>query len=140
MNDTANALERARWYQQFVAGDFAGAASHMAPDLVRDGPRVRDANNVIKGRDAYIAFLTEVYPTQKRIHESFVEEITASPDGTRSYVRCTEIDSLEPNSAEKTVAIRMLIENHINDEGLISRIDVFWKDPGIHYEWTGTED
>lgn len=139
MTDQANALERARWWQLFIAGDFAGAASHLAPNLVRNGPRVADANNIIEGRDAYIAFLREVRPTQPRIHESFVEEITATPDGRRSFIRCTEIDSLEPNSAEKTVAIRMLIENRIDDDGLISQIDVFWKDPGVHYEWTGTE-
>ena len=138
MPDQANAIKRARWWVDFIKGDFEAAASHLAPDMVRIGVRDRDANNEIHGRDNYIAFLREVRPTQPRISESFVHDITASPDGRRAYLHVTEIDSAEPWSKEKIVPIQMVIINYINDDGLVSRVEALWRQPDIDYEWTGT--
>ena len=133
------ALERGKWWSHFIKGDVAAARACLAPDVVRIGPRSKDNNHIMRGREEYCAYLQALLDTMPRLNESVLESIIASPDGRKVHLQITEMDSIEPGSRVKIYPAQAVMICELNDDALISKIDVYWKTPDIDYEWAGTE-
>src|SRR5205085_5911859 len=86
MVDQAKALESARWWVHFVNGDLKAVESCLAPDVLRIGPRPRDANHEMRGRDNYIGYMADLLKTMPRLNESVAHDTVLSPDGRRAYL------------------------------------------------------
>lgn len=138
--DHAVAIDAGQWYNCFVRGDLAGVEARLAPDVLRIGPRSRDANHRQKGRDEYIAYMRDLLATMPRLAESVTHSIVPSPDGRTVFLHITERDSVEPHSSDKVIDVTCIILCELNDEAKVQTIDIYWKEPELDYEWSGTAD
>ena len=136
--DHAAAVNAGKWWSCFVQGDLDGVRSRLAPDVLRIGPRPRDANHSQRGREGYIAYMAELLETMPRLNESVTHAIVPSPDGRTVFIHITERDSYEPHSRDKVIDVTCLMMCRLNDEAQVSEIDIYWKEPELDYEWSGT--
>lgn len=138
--DHAAAMDAGQWYNCFVQGDLAGVEARLAADVLRIGPRSRDANHRQRGRDDYIAYMRALHETMPRLGESVTHAIVPSPDGRTVFLHLTERDSFEAHSADKVIDVTCIIMCELNDEARVQTIDIYWKEPALDYEWSGTRD
>lgn len=138
--DHATAIDVGRWYDCFIRNDIAGVEARLAPDVLRIGPRTRDANYKQKGRNEYIAYIRDLLATMPRLAESVTHAIVPSPDGRTVFLHITERDSYEPHSSEKVIDVTCILMCTLNDEAKVQTIDIYWKEPELDYEWSGTAE
>lgn len=138
MIDSETAIDRGQWWWHFVQGDLDAVKARLAPDVLRIGPRSRDGNHRQHGRDDYIDYMRDLLDTMPRLAESVQHAVVPSPDGRTVFIHLTERDSLEPYSREKVIDVSCIIMCTLNDDTLVQEIDIYWKEPEIDYEWSGT--
>lgn len=139
MIDPEMAVQRGQWWWHFVQGDLDAVKACLAPDVLRIGPRSRDENHTQRGRDEYIAYMRDLLDTMPRLKESVQHAVIPSADGRTVFIHLTERDSLEPHSSEKIIDVTCVIMCRLNDDALVQEIDIYWKQPEIDYEWSGTD-
>lgn len=136
--DHQAAIEAGRWYDCFVNGDLDGVRARLAGDVLRIGPRSRDANFRQRGCEDYIAYMRDLLDTMPRLNESVTHAITPSPDGRTVFLHITERDSYEPHSHDKVIDVTCILMCELNDDAKVQVIDIYWKEPALDYEWSGT--
>ncbi len=110
-----------RYLECLAAHDWAGVAATIAEDgLTREGPFC----DVIEGKAHYVAYLRKVL-TNLEGHELRVQRVSHVNDRL-SFVELTEAFEIDGAPARWPECI--LFER--NDDGLISRVSVFFKQPG----------
>lgn len=104
--------------------DWDLVASSLADDFVRIGMQDSDADTC-RGKENYLRFLTGVIG-RFEFHRLESRRGYASPDGR--YVTHEAIETIQPPGGER---IRMRFVNliEIGDDGLIAKLDIFWKTP-----------
>jgi len=103
--------------------DYQAGKQVMAENVFRVGPFNSPVDQV-KGREAYTAYIRTVQEKMTS-YRNETHDILASRDGSRVYLQCTEWPALEGNEFEFPLCIIF----DINEEFLISRIDIYWKTP-----------
>jgi hypothetical protein len=110
-----------RYLQCLADHDWDGLATTIADEgLVREGPFC----DVVEGKAHYVAYLRKVL-TQLKGHRLEVQRVS-HVNGRRSYVELTEAFEIEGAVTEWPECI--LFEQ--GDDGLISRVSVFFKQRG----------
>jgi SnoaL-like domain len=110
-----------RYLTCMAAHDWAGLAATIADDgLTRDGPFC----DRIEGKRRYVDFLRGLIPTLKG-YQLKVQRVSHSPGGV-SYVELSETFEVDGVLTEYPECI--LFE--LGDDGLISHVSVFVKQPG----------
>ncbi len=109
-----------RYLECLAAHDWDGLAATIADEgLTREGP-FRD---VVEGKEPYVAYLREVL-THLKGHRLEVQRVS-HVDNRLSYVELTEAFEIDGVPGECSECI--LFEQ--GDDGLISRVSVFFKQP-----------
>ena len=109
-----------RYLECLAAHDWVGLATTIADDgLTREGPFC----DLVEGKDHYVAYLRKVLTTLKG-HQLDVTRIS-HVDNRVSFVELTE--SFEIEGAPAAWPECLLFEQ--NDDGLISHVSVFFKQP-----------
>lgn len=110
-----------RYLECLAAHDWDGLAATIADEgLVREGPFC----DVVEGKQHYVAYLRKVL-TNLDGHRLDVQRVS-HVDSRLSYVELTE--AFEMDGATKRWPECLLFER--GDDGLISRVSVFFKQPG----------
>ena len=116
--DTLGAVER--YLECLAAHDWDGLAATIADEgLIREGPFC----DVVEGKAHYVAYLRKVLTTLQG-HRLEVERVSRVDDRL-SFVELTETFVIEGASEQWPECI--LFEQ--DDDGLISRVSVFFKQP-----------
>jgi SnoaL-like domain len=110
-----------RYLESLAAHDWDGVAATIADEgLIREGPFC----DVVEGKQRYVAYLRKVL-TDLQGHRLEVQRV--SHVNTRlSYVELTE--AFEIDGVTKRWPECILFE--CSDDGLITRVSVFFKQPG----------
>ena len=109
-----------RYLECLAAHDWDGLAATIADEnLIREGPFC----DVVEGKDHYVAYLRKVL-TNLQGHRLEVQRVSRV-DSRLSYVELTE--AFEIDGARKRWPECILFEQ--GDDGLISRVSVFFKQP-----------
>ncbi len=110
-----------RYLECLAAHDWDGVAATLAEEgLTREGPFC----DVIEGKAHYVAYLRKVL-TNLQGHRLEVQRVS-HVDGRRSFVELTEAFEIDGAPAQWPECI--LFE--CDDDGLISGVSVFFKQPG----------
>jgi hypothetical protein len=110
-----------RYLECLAAHDWDGLAATIADEgLIREGPFC----DVVEGKDHYVAYLRKVL-TQLQGHRLDVQRVS-HVDDRLSFVELTESFQIDGAPAQWPECI--LFEQR--DDGLISRVSVFFKQPG----------
>jgi limonene-1,2-epoxide hydrolase len=118
---TASAGVVKRYLKCLADHDWDGLASTIADEgLVREGPFC----DVVEGKAHYVAYLRKVL-TQLKGHRIDVQRVSRAGDRL-SYVELTEAFEIDGVTTEWPECI--LFEQR--DDGLISRVSVFFKQSG----------
>lgn len=134
MPTQAQAIAVVRRYWETVASrDFEACAAQMAEGIVRIGPRLID-NDTTRGKAEYAEFIRRVISSMPSYH-NVTHDITASPDGRRVYLHCTEWSAPGSGSATE-VEVPLVIVCDITDDALIEKVDIYWKTPKTSVDWT----
>jgi limonene-1,2-epoxide hydrolase len=129
-----NAIETVRKYWDAVSSrDFDECERQMAEDIVRIGPRSMEVDTT-HGRAEYAEFIRRVISAMPSYH-NVTHDITASPDGRRVYLHCTEWSSPGAGNATE-VEVPLVILCEMNDQCLIKTVDIYWKTPSTSVDWT----
>lgn len=109
-----------RYLEFLAAHDWDGLATTIADDgLTREGPFC----DLVEGKDHYVAYLRKVLTTLKG-HQLEVTRVS-HVDNRVSFVELTE--SFEIDGTPAAWPECLLFE--LNDDGLISHVSVFFKQP-----------
>ena len=104
-------------FDRLIAGDWTGYGALLSPNVERIGPW----GDRMVGRDRLLEMMSEVPGTTWDVHR-----IVYAPDGQSAFARVTAYPARGGLSQfEETLAFVM------NDEGLVSLIEVFWQTPWI---------
>lgn len=104
--------------------DWDLVASTLADDFTRIGMRDDEADTSRTKRD-YLDFVSKV--TGKMDHHDLkVERILWSEDGRSAVAEC--IETIRPPGEDELI-MRFINVMEINDDGLLSQLDIFWKTP-----------
>ena len=114
----------ARFWEGIDSHDWDLIESTLAPDFVRIGMR-DDEEDTSSSRDDYMQFVRTVIGRMDH-HDLEVRTIWLSDDGTRAYAEC--IETIDPPGEERLV-MRFANVMELNGDGLISKLDIFWKTP-----------
>jgi len=110
-----------RYLSCLAAHDWDGLAATIADEgLTREGPFC----DVVEGKEPYVAYLRNVL-TQLKGHRLEVQRVS-HVNAWLSYVELTEAFEIDGAPGECSECI--LFEQ--SDDGLISRVSVFFKQPG----------
>jgi hypothetical protein len=122
-----------RFWEAVAARDFATCGQHLADNVLRIGPRQME-DDTIEGRDAYLEFLVRVISAMPS-YRNVTHDLTASADGSRVYIQCTEWSSPGSGSAQE-VEVPLCMVCDLDDDALITKIDIYWKTPTTSVDWT----
>lgn len=121
--------QRARTVANFWKGvdshDWDLVASTLADDFVRIGMRDNE-EDTCRGKDAYIAFVSGVIG-RTQTHELQSRFTFLSDDGRYAFNEAVEIITYAPG--EEPLAMRFANYLELDDDGLIRKLDIFWKTP-----------
>jgi hypothetical protein len=108
-----------RYFEAMRAHDWEALGKCLAEDVHRTGPYL----DVVEGRNAYVRFLANVVPTLP----NYVLEVSRIRDlgGRSALVELSETLDVDGVSTEFPEALLF----DFDDEGLISRVDVYIKQP-----------
>lgn len=110
-----------RYLECLAAHDWDGLAATISDEgLTREGPFC----DVVEGKEPYVAYLRNVL-TQLKGHRLEVQRVS-HVNAWLSYVELTEAFEIDDAPGECSECI--LFEQ--SDDGLISRVSVFFKQPG----------
>ncbi|MEU8137015.1 nuclear transport factor 2 family protein [Streptodolium elevatio] len=127
----SNHDERAATVANFWKGvdshDWDLVASALADDFVRIGMRDNE-EDTCRGKEAYLSFLTGVIG-RTQTHELQSRFTFLSADGRHAFNEAVEIITYAPG--EEPLAMRFANHMELNEEGLITKLDIFWKTPPI---------
>jgi ketosteroid isomerase-like protein len=96
---------------------------HLRVVLSQNVERVGPFADVVTGRDRYLDFLRGTVPSEYR---NDVRRIVAAADGRAAFARVTE----HLHYGEQERRLEEAYSFDIGDDGLISRIEIYWQTPG----------
>lgn len=108
-----------RYFQALRAHDWDALADCLAEDVERTGP-YRD---MVRGREAYAAFLAEVLPTLEN-HRLEIRELRRISERS-ALVLLSEILDVNGRSTEFPEALLF----DLDADGRIARVDIYLKQP-----------
>jgi hypothetical protein len=108
------------FFDRLTAQDWDGLAALLAAEVVRIGP----FGDLVVGRARYLHLLRESVPSDYR---NDVHRITYARDGRSAFARVTEHLHYEDQELHLEEAYSFLVD----DEGLLSRVEVFWQTPQL---------
>jgi len=115
--------------------DWDLVASTLADDFIRIGMRDDEADTS-RGKDTYMSFVSQVVGKMDH-HDLRTDRIIYSADGRTAYIETVE--TIRP-PGEDTVVMRFLNLMELNEQGLITKLDIFWKTPPkMPPEWIAVE-
>lgn len=104
--------------------DWDLVASTLADDFVRIGMRDNE-EDTCRGKDKYMTFVKNVVGKMEH-HELRTDRVYYSQDGRIGIAETVE--TIRP-PGEDELSMRFVNVCELNHEGLISKIDIFWKTP-----------
>jgi ketosteroid isomerase-like protein len=113
-----------RFWRAVHEHDWAALETCLAEDFVRVGMRDDDEDTCV-GRDAYLAFVSGLIGRFDH-HELRTVRVYWSED--RRHAVSEAIETITP-PGEEPLAMRFANLHEIDEDGLISRLDIFWKSP-----------
>lgn len=124
-----------RFWTAIHTHDWDEIAAVISPDFVRVGMRDND-EDTCRGREAYLAFLAGVIG-QMDHHELRTLRIFWSED--RRIAVSETIETIWADG-QPSLAMRFANVQEIDENGLIARLDIYWKSPPRQPpEWTTVE-
>ena len=115
-------IQRVRRYWKAASEcDQSVIGELVAEDVFRCGPIHSPADGV-HGRNNYVNYVRKIqeHLTTYRNQE---HDLLASEDGRRAYLHCTEWDGVDGFEIEAPLVIIF----DFSEQGLITKIDIFWK-------------
>ena len=113
-----------RLLDRLTAGDWAGYGALLSPDAERIGPW----GDRMVGRDRYVEMmaghLQDGHGTTWDVHQ-----IVYAPDGQSCFARVTA--NVGPGLGMPFEGFDQILAFTIDDEDLISRVEVFWQTPWL---------
>lgn len=104
--------------------DWDLVASTLADDFVRVG-MADDEADTCRGKAKYMEFVSQV--TGRMDHHSLrMVDLFRSEDGRTAVAEC--IETIHP-PGEPELVMRFINILKLNDDGLIEKLDIFWKTP-----------
>ena len=121
----------AQFWEGIRTRDWKSSMAVLGDDFTRVGMR-HDGPDTVVGRDNYQAFLEHIVPT---FDYWFMEatRITWAADGRSAVAECVE--TIQPTPGEDRLVLNELVEATIDDKGLISKIDLYFKIPDPLPQW-----
>src|SRR5262245_16082321 len=104
--------------------DWDLVASTLADDFIRIGMSDNEADTT-RGKDTYMDFVSTVVGKMDH-HDLRTDRITWSADGRTAFIETVE--TIRP-PGEDVVIMRFLNLMELNEQGLITKLDIFWKTP-----------
>ena len=104
--------------------DWDLVASTIADDFVRIGMRDDEADTS-RGKVEYMQFVSEVTGRMDH-HDLKMVSLFFSEDGRTAVAEC--IETIHP-PGEPELVMRFINILEMNDDGLIAKLDIFWKTP-----------
>jgi len=114
----------ARFWKGIDTHDWELVASTLADDFVRIGMRDDEADTC-RGKARYLEFVSGVIGRFDH-HDLAARKIFRSEDGRRAVAECIETIR-PPGEAELVMHFVNIME--IDADGLISKLDIYWKTP-----------
>jgi hypothetical protein len=105
--------------------DWDLVASTLADDFVRIG-MADDEADTTRGKDTYMSFVSQVVGKMDH-HDLRTDRIIRSADGRTAYIETVE--TIQPPGQDKKIVMRFLNLMELNEQGLITKLDIFWKTP-----------
>jgi hypothetical protein len=113
-----------RFWQGIDTHDWDLVASTLADDFTRIGMR-DDADDTSQGKADYLAFVSKVTGAMDH-HDLKVARIFWSEDGRSVIAEC--IETIRP-PGEETLVMRFINVMEVDEAGLFTKLDIFWKTP-----------
>ena len=104
--------------------DWDLVASTIADDFVRIGMRDDEADTS-RGKADYMQFVSQVTGRMDH-HDLKMASLFFSEDGRTAVAEC--IETIHPPGEDKLV-MRFINGLELDDDGLIAKLDIFWKTP-----------
>ncbi len=114
----------ARFWRGVDTHDWELLAATLSDDFVRIGMRDND-EDTCRGKAAYMDFVAGVVGRMEH-HELRTDRIFYSADGRTAVAETVE--TIRP-PGEPEVVMRFANVMELDEEGLISSLDIFWKTP-----------
>lgn len=114
----------ARFWRGVDKHDWDLVESTLAEDVVRIGMQDNEADTS-RGKAAYMDFVRGVIGRFDH-HDLVMVSNIRSADGKTAYAEC--IETIQPPGWEK-LSMRFMNVLELNDQGLIRKLDIFWKTP-----------
>lgn len=113
-----------RFWRGIDSHDWDLVASTLADDFVRIGMRDDEADTC-RGKARYLEFVSGVIGRFDH-HELKARKIFRSEDGRRAVAEC--IETIRP-PGEPELVMHFVNILEIDADGLISKLDIYWKTP-----------
>lgn len=114
----------ADFWRAVATHDWELLATTISEDFVRIGMRDDEADTS-RGRDNYLRFVSSV--TAKMDHHTLeMRTLFYSEDRRRAVTECVE--TIRP-PGEEPLVMSFANLHRLDDEGLISELDIYWKTP-----------
>jgi hypothetical protein len=113
-----------RFWQGIDTHDWDLVAATLADDFTRIGMR-DDEDDTSRGKADYLDFVSKVTGAMDH-HDLKVERIFWSEDGRSVIAEC--IETIRP-PGEETLVMRFVNVMEVNEAGLFTKLDIFWKTP-----------
>jgi limonene-1,2-epoxide hydrolase len=107
------------FFAYLTARDWDDLRVILSQDVERVGPFA----DTITGRDRYLDFLRGTVPSE---YQNEVRRIVAASDGRAAFARVTE----HLRYGEHEHSLEEAYSFDIGDDGLISRVEIYWQTPG----------
>ena len=121
------AIDAVREYWRAAgARDPAAGRAVMAENVVRIGP-FNDSGDCVRGREEYSRYIQTVQGKMDA-YTTETHQIQASDDGRQVFLLCTE----RPRVGDVVYEYPLCIFFEVNDDSLIEKIDIYWKNPADH--------
>jgi hypothetical protein len=114
----------ADFWKGIDAHDWDLVASTLADDFVRIGMRDDEADTT-RGKDTYMSFVSQVVGKMEH-HDLRTDRITYTADRRMAFIETVE--TIRP-PGESEIIMRFLNLMELNADGLITKLDIFWKTP-----------
>ena len=108
-----------RYFEALRTHDWKGLESCLADDVHRTGPYL----DVVRGKKAYVDFLSRVIPSLRN-YELKISRVRSFDDKS-ALVEL--IEALDANGVRREFPEALLFD--FNEEGLIQRVDIYIKQP-----------
>lgn len=107
------------FFTYLTARDWDHLRTVLSPTIERVGPFA----DRVRGRDRYLDFLRGTVPSE---YENDVRRIVAGSDGRAAFATVTE----HLHYGDQVRTLEEAYSFDIGDDGLISRVEIYWQTPG----------